>query len=93
MHINTMYAEDSDRAIKATSERQSLVGGWLSSCCGWKDVRRKHRLSAYQAPALTADRAETFTAFTAFVNRRGAYRSYLPPRAQYGDRGGSQCAH
>lgn len=71
-------AKNSDKTIRSTSIEDRLV-------VGGKDRKEAPVIGVlvHQAAALTADRAEIFTASPAFVNRRGAYRFYLPPRAQY----------
>lgn len=52
--------------------RARVHGGWADATTS----KRCYRVSVHRAPALTADRAETFTASVS-VNRRGACRFYL----------------
>lgn len=80
--VNVAAGRDIDRAIKprgksvactrACSRRESHATTW----------KHCYRVSVHRAPALTADRAETFTASVS-VNRRGTCRFYLlAPRSR-----------
>lgn len=86
--VNAARGRYSDKTIKprrAIEFRRDVEScrGKLSSRGRNEEGSTGYRVSVHRAPALTADGAETVTARPpAFVNRRGAYRFYLPRRVQ-----------
>ena len=70
---------DIDTAIKASWKERGVhtrVHSWPQESRCLTTWKRCYRVSVHRAPALTADRAETFTASVP-VNRRGSCRFYL----------------